>query len=402
MPHRTSLQIGLAFSIASGFFALTVPIAQATEVESPRPTMHAVFAEMKKLIPLSLDESKWKASENREAILASLDRLKVATAALQSHGRDREAGFGEIARNLAKDLDEAGERYRLGSYEASRFFLTGSLESCASCHARLPSARDFPFARELMSKSEIDALPPREKASLLVVVRRFDDALSTWEGLISDPEMAASQLDVGGVLVDYLNVAIRVRGAIDRVSASLEKFAAREDLPLYLERRVREWRMALASLDPNAFSDAATASLELGASLARKAGEIDEGPYGRDGLIYDLAAASQLVRWLEQERTQRVSESRDRTSSERAQTALAYYWLGIVETRSLDGFWVNLAERHLEAAIRVDPTGPLAEKAYSMLEESQVLGYGGASGSDLPDDVRDMLGELRRLMKIEG
>ena len=84
------------------------------------------------------------------------------------------------------------------------------------------------------------------------------------------------------------------------------------------------------------------------------------------------------------------------------ETARAYYWLGIVENRSLDGFWINLSERHFEAAIRADPKGPFAERAYAQLEETQVLGFGGASGEYLPPDVWSRLKELRELMGIEG
>jgi hypothetical protein len=176
----------------------------------------------------------------------------------------------------------------------------------------------------------------------------------------------------------------------------------RQDLPLYLKRRTSEWQSALAELDPNRFAAGATPSLELGVALAIEAGAVDEGPYGRDGLIQDLAAASQLVAWLEQDRADVMVRTRNRTETERQNAALAYFWLGVVEARSLDGFWVNLSERHLEAAIRSDPKGPIAEKAYALLEETQVLGYGGSSGVHLPTDVWNMLKELRELMGIEG
>jgi hypothetical protein len=364
--------------------------------------MRAVFEEMKELIPLSLDEERWSSVESREKILASLDRLESAASALENHGRMREAGFNELALNLGRDLSETRERFRRGEFEEARFFLTGSLQNCVACHVRLPSTQSFPLAEELTEKAELESLDPRERAWLLVTVRRFDEALSVWEGLIRDRELSASQLDASGVLVDYLNVAVRVRGDIARVSKTLKDFAARDDLPIYLQRRVEEWRSALASLDPKKFGPGSTPSLELGVSLAKEAGEVAEGPYGRDGLIQDLAAASHLVRWLEQDRAQMASVTRNRTPEERQAQARAYYWLGVVEARSLDGFWVNLSERHLEAAIRSDPKGPLAERAYALLEETQVLGYGGSSGVHLPTDVWNTLRELRELMGLEA
>ena len=373
----------------------------SADAAAPRPTMRRVFEEMKVLIPLSLDEGRWGDPKYREQILASLDRLERAADALERHGRSREVGFDELALNLARDLREVRAHYREGSYDEARFFLTGSLQNCVSCHIRLPYESSFPLADQLIDQVEIQRLDPREKAWLYVTVRRFEAALTTWEALMRDPSVPATQLDAGGVLVDYLNVVLRVRADIPRARRTLTALAAREDIPLYLGRRLRVWLEALDSLDEKKFLPTTKPSLDLGVSLAEKAGEVSKGPFGRDGLVQDLSAASLLVRWLEADRLNRQERTRNPTANERKNTARAYYWLGVVEARSLDGFWVNLSERHLEAAIRADPKGPYAEPAYARLEETQVLGYGGASGEHLPADVWTNLKDLRELIGVE-
>jgi hypothetical protein len=164
--------------------------------------MRVVFEEMRDLIPLSLSKDRWSEPSNRAQVLASLERLEFAASALESHGRGREAGFSELAINLGGDFNEARERYRMGAYEEARFFLTGSLQNCVACHIRLRTDRSFPLADELMNNKEVGALEPLEKARLLVIVRRFDEALSVWEGLLLDKQLAAAGLDASGVLVD--------------------------------------------------------------------------------------------------------------------------------------------------------------------------------------------------------
>ncbi len=400
MTHRNSRWIH-ALSVSLLSFGAGAALAETKEPVSPQPTMRAVFQEMKELIPLSLDKDRWSAPEIRGRVLASLDRLERAVDVLERHGRERAAGFNELAINLAGDLRETHERYRRGRYEEARFFLSGTLQNCVACHTRLPSDRSFPLAQELTDRSEMDSLSPRDRAWLLVTVRRFDEALATWESLMRDPAISAAQLDASGVFVDYLNVGIRVRRDLKRVSKSLEAVSKREDLPFYLERRIGDWRAAIAKLDAKHFNESSKPSLERGAALAQEADRIAQGPFGREGLIQDLAAASELVQWLEQDRASRLGVTRNLTAKERADAARAYYWLGVVEARSLDGFWVNLSERHLEAAIRADPHGPLAKKAYALLEENQILGYGGASGVDLPTDVWNLLHELRELIGIK-
>jgi len=375
--------------------------APAAVTDDPRPTMREVFDQMKILIPLSLDEASWSDPAAQPRIREALERVESAASALEVHGRSREAGFDELALNLERDLREVREHYRIGAFEEARFFLTGSLQSCVACHVRLPSDRSFPFADQLIEQVEVKSLDPRERAWLYVTVRRFDSALTSWEALMADPKITPAELDAGGVLVDYLNVCLRVRTDIPRARKALAALAARKDVPVYLAERIASWRTALDALDPATFRPGAPHALDRGSKLAIEAGQVAQGPFGRDGLIQDLASASLLVRWLEEDRARRESVTRNPTARERSETAQAYYWLGVVEARSLDGFWVNLSERHLESAIRADPKGPFAKKAYARLEETQFLGYGGASGNELPADVLTNLRELRELIQAD-
>jgi hypothetical protein len=393
----SALVVGVALAELAASSSRAAP-ANATS-DDPRPTMREVFEQMKILIPLSLDEATWSDPAAQPRIREALDRLEASASTLEVHGRQREAGFNELALNLERDLREVREHYRIGAFEEARFFLTGSLQTCVACHVRLPSDRTFPFADQLVDQVEIQSLDPRERAWLYVTVRRFDSALSAWEALMADPKMTPAELDAGGVLVDYLNVALRVRTDIPRARKALTALAARKDVPVYLSERIASWRGALDRLDPATFQPSAKGALARGSALAIEAGQVAQGPFGRDGLVQDLAAASLLVRWLEEDRARRESVTRNPTAKERSDTAQAYYWLGVVEARSLDGFWVNLSERHLESAIRADPKGPFAKKAYARLEETQFLGYGGASGNDLPADVVTNLRELRELIQ---
>jgi hypothetical protein len=402
---RTTILAGLLFISCGAFISCGVAAETKQEEDSaPRPTMRVVFNEVKTLLPLSLDEARWSDPSSRATVLASLERLDKAASILERHGRAREAGFDELALSLGRDLREAYNHYAQGDYSEARFFLAGSLQNCVSCHVRLPSAQSFPLAGELTDQIEIQALDPRERAWLLVMVRRFDDALIVWEELMADPGVSAAQLDASGVLVDYLNVTLRVETDAPRAKRTLVKFASRKDVPVYLSRRISTWQKALDALDsryPQALSLSKPPSVDTGAELVKEGGELAQGPYGRDGLIQDLVAASQLVRFLEGERMKLQLETRNRTAQERADSSRAYYWLAIAEARSLDGFWVNQSERHFEAAIRSDPRGPFAELAYAQLEETQVLGFGGASSEDLPADVWTNLKELRELIEVD-
>jgi len=109
-------------------------------------------------------------------------------------------------------------------------------------------------------------------------------------------------------------------------------------------------------------------------------------PGGRAGLVQYIIASSLLHRLL------------DSGHATPAEAAEAWYLLGITEEGLNPGFWVSQGDFYLETAIRTDPKGPSAERAYALLEQSVVEGYSGSAGVNVPPEEEARLAELRKLM----
>jgi hypothetical protein len=255
-----------------------------------------------------------------------------------------------------------------------------------ACHSRLPKARDFPFSERLRERIDMDALSIHEQAQILVATREFDRALSAWETLFADPTVQPAQMDLGGYLLDYMTVNIRVQRDAKRPRATLRKLAERSDTPIYLRRHIESWVRALEELEDDL---AGKPSLDKARALMRRANGLSEFPADRERLVYDLVASALLLQFVDQEKP------------EDAVLAEVFYWLAVAESRSIDTYWVPQTEFHFEAAIRLDPKGKYARDAYALLEEYITFGYGGVFGEeDLPVDVWSRLRDLRNL--IEG
>lgn len=141
-----------------------------------------------------------------------------------------------------------------------------------------------------------------------------------------------------------------------RVRSFLAACRERPDLPFYLERRLGTWRDAVAAvapaLDAEPSLEAARRLLEAGAALT-------DAPAGAERAVHDVAAASLLRRFVE-----------GAPQAPAAERAEAYWLLGLIALRS-DALRPAVPEMELlfEAAIRADPGGPYAERAYALLEE---------------------------------
>ena len=352
-----------------------------SERDQTRAAMKEIFASMKVLLPLSTNDERFGAPQNRAAVLAALESLANHADAVAQHARENDAARRYLGSSLATDARDALERYREGRYESAAFLVQQATENCIACHTRLPSPGDSPLSQHFVDRSALNALPTAERTRLLVATRQFDEALAAYEALFASPEVNPAEMLVP--LTDYLIIAVRVKGDYERPVPVLERFAKRPDLWRNLRLDVDEWVSALRELRPlaDAPPDLATAR-----KLVEQAQHLVPYPADRRGLVHNVVASSVLHRLLE-----------SKPASKRDQ-AEAYYLLGVAEAQIGEMYWVPQAEYYLETAIRMAPGEPFAEPAFALLEEQTLLAYTGSSGVHAPPAISKHLAELRALV----
>lgn len=359
-----------------------------TDAGSPelRSEMHAAYASIEELMPLTLDPKTWADPARRATIQKQLDQLARTSTAIEKHASQRDQSFLMLSRSLSEEIEDVKHRFSLGQLEESRYLLMQATSNCVTCHERLPSARDFPMGKRLSETMNLDDLPVDERIHTRLVTRQFDAAMIDLETALADPRERPSDLDFSGGLVDYLTVGIRVKQDPDRVARHLRTFAKRPDVPRYLRKHVDQWVS-----DLEATKSALTSKQPLVAArrlVRRGTPDGDTRPLARDTTVPDLVASSLLLRFIDQDDVSSV------------QKAEAFYLLGVAESRGIDSPWIPQAGVHLEFAVRLAPEAPFAGSAYDALEEYMYLNYGGVSGETaLPVDITAKLDELRALLE---
>jgi hypothetical protein len=346
--------------------------------------MAEIFESIKLLLPLSTNERDFGAPDNRAAVTKALETLAGSADQLAVHAGVADPGRRHLARSLAGDSRRALERYQEGEIRSAAFLVQHATENCVACHTKLQSPGDSPLATKFVDASTLRTLPRAERARLLIATRQFDEALDVIEQLLADPAMPATSLVAP--LRDELVVSIRVKNDYDRPLPVLEKLSQRPDLWRQLRSDSEQWHRSLVVLRPlrDHEPDLATAR-----TLVSEARMIGPTPGGRAGLIQYIVASSLLHRLL---------DSGQLSPSDAAE---AWYLLAITEEGLSPGFWVPQGDFYLETAIRADPKGPSAEKAYALLEQSVVEGYSGSEGINVPPEEAARLAELRKLMATQ-
>jgi hypothetical protein len=357
-----------------------------------RPTMHQIFEVVQVLLPLVTDGERFADPAQRETIREQLAALATASDQLDRHTKDGSAGMRSLSGSLTDFVDRAHDQFERGQVEAALRSLTFAMQTCVGCHSRKPSARRFQLAERLTEGDWMKQLSPLSRAHVQVMLRRFDEALATWESVLADPQIAPAILDFSGALDDYLTIAIRGTREYSRAGSALATLSRRGDVPTYLETLLQQWTASLTRLEAE---KALPRTLSRARSLIERGRALAPWPNQRGGLVYDLAASSVLNEIADAARERlALHEAPD---LDNAQLAEALFLLGAADSRNEGVVWLSQTIDHLAAAIRTEPHGPFAPRAFALLE-AEVLGrWGTLRASALPGRVSNLLTELRPL-----
>lgn len=357
----------------------------AKEDARTQSLMHELLAPIVTVMPLSFDLDEFSSAANRQKVAAHLKVLRDNATKLQTHAKTKDRAFEFIASSLKDDAARIYRWYSRGAYEEAQFSLHHMTENCIACHENLPETHQVPPAAAFFTAMKLDKMPPLEKAQLLVMTRQFDDALTTYETLFASNEVPTENVLLLQSLVDYLKVAANAKGDLSRPLKLLEQISAKPGISVTTKERLDQWVNETKRII--AAKDLEKRDLLTARRLINEAHDKMDFPRDKDGLIGYLTAAAILNRY--------VHDHKDRGED----VAEAYFLLGITESLLGRSFWISREEFNFESAIRLAPGAPFARKAYALLEESYTFGFSGSGGTVLPDDVKALLIELRRIVE---
>ena len=353
--------------------------------DGPRSAMGEIARSLHTLLSLGLRPEVFADEANRAMISGALAELAAGGATLESHTASQEPAFAHLGARLATDTREAQRRFDDGRADEARFLLGDLARNCIACHSRLPSDSSE-LAEELFSDVEPAELSPLQRIRLEIATRQFDLALDSCEALFTSDAVSAAELDLDGVLLEYLLVALRVKNDPARARKGLERVAARSDVPEVLAKYLGAW---IATLNDLAKREPLDDGLSEGLVLLREAQEQREDPSDRSVLVQAVAASGWFHRFLA-------------TGPEKKRKAAEAYYLLAMAERMIGRSVLSEVEFYLETCIRTQPHSPIAIQAYGMLEEEVRRDHEGAGGANIPPERKTHLDAMRALATGTG
>ncbi len=358
-----------------------------THAESTQATMHLVYAALSELLPGALDEQGFEEGTSVESMESALEVLERSAHALQSHsGESTNAEFSGLARSFESNVALLRQTLEMGRFNEFNYLALDLTHNCVSCHSRLPSANDFEFSKALTEKVQGQLYSRLDHAQLQIATRQFGAALDTLQKMILDSEVEPLDLELDGVLFDFLMIGIGVQHDLGRVINTLDAFRQREDTPYYLQRYAGHWSSHIEELQGVL---ATGVDLDDIRKLFDRALDLSPVPSSQVRVVYDLVISSLLRQLLE--------APEQLTSIERAEI---YWMLAVISIRTVNPRpGVPHTELLLDAAIRTAPDSDYAKHAYALLEEYNRVSFAGIPAAELPLPMLDME-SLRKMVGV--
>ncbi len=340
-------------TLVAGLLLVTSTLAGA---ESTGVVMRDVYDAIAYLLPLSVRGSDQRSPWDRELIDAKLEILTSASGTLVEHGKQQDAEFDLLARSFDRLVRNTAASFREEWPDYAYYSLMELTDHCVACHSRLPSDSQELFSQRLVARMAMEDVPPESRALLFVATRQFDAAMEVLEQRLMDPAMDPVEAEYRGIMVRYLRIGISVSNSVERVRGFLSRYAARDDLPYFMQRRLAHWQSALTR---HVGSLSGTPNLKRAFQIFDHATHLSPAPGNRIRAVEDFIAARIMRTYL-----QAHPDLDDATRAE------VYFRLAIVALRTSEPEpGVPEMEILLAAAIEADPEGEHAREAYSLLEE---------------------------------
>ena len=364
------------------------PFAAAqSDSDNVRQTMWKAFDAVAYLLPLSLRVDEDANAADKALVEEHMQVLNSSKQRLVEHGEGREQEFKLLVGSLDKAVTRVDYSFQEGSYIDAYFSLLDMVQNCVSCHSRLPDDSDFLMGQKLFARIDTSTLDREDIAQLYVATRQFDNALAKYEDIILDESVQPSDLDLDGVLIDYLQLSITVTQDLDRLRSTLSSFLQREDVPLYIREHVQVWMNSMDQLSADLEGEP---SLRRARELFKQSTDLTLAPAGRERAVHDIVTSSMLRRLL---------QNGDGSELPPDQMSEAYYLLGLIALRTMRPKpAVPEMEFLLESAIRAAPKGPHARPAFLLLEEFSYANYMDFGAREIPDPDSNVR-QLRELIE---
>lgn len=348
--------------------------------EGWRQDMRKMKSYLTDLLPLASTTQNFNKAENAVKIQKLVEGLRLQSGSLK-HFKS------EMKVDPTVDFVEEALRAHVGAIQTSlnqgrrdyaRYLVLNTMSYCIECHTRNDKGAHF-IAEDTFASGESGV----ERIEFLISTRRFLQAQEEIKKLLAKKN---KPLFADEKLIRYgLTMAIRYFNDPREAEMLIEAGAKAPSLPFYLKSALKTWDQSVKDWKKAPAATTTEQKLKGAQELLDRASDlVAESRSAHAGDVEVLRAQGVLMDLFDQKLT---PETR----------AKVLFLLGRSYEMMTDHFFWTLHEPYYIACIKTLPHSGQALACYHALEESDIAGFTGSRGTDLPADVVRQLEEMKKL-----
>lgn len=297
--------------------------------------------------------------------------------------------IGFISNLFERQAKHAYNATQTGHTAYARSVLRAMTGYCIACHTRHSRGPDFPT---LNLTPKTASLTPMERAELLAATRQFDASLDAFEAIVADKKLAKEKpFEWGRALRHAFTIVIRVKSDPDRTLSLMSKVLSLPQIPRFYADNIPAWRQSVLhwSTERGKIVHSEEGLFLEASRLSKEANDLQAYPLDHSADILYLRSSAVAHELLTQ------YPGGNRASEAMLLAGTAYELLE-------DKLVSPLPDLYYEACIRNSPHTAIAETCYRRYEQSMLFGYSGTAGTFLPDEVQELMQELRMISQIKS
>lgn len=374
-----------------------VPSAFASEEKSLNSTqnsawslrMQQMYQSLSELLTLVASDPLYNDVKNKKKIETEVEHFTKLTHELNEKSKnafDNDATLPFVSGLLMKRANQALFELKNNQRDQARILLKSLPGYCITCHSRNGSGPQFTALPMEPTQSLVSSF---EKGEFYFATRQYDRAMDEFKKIISDETISASMnYNWERSVYRALTISVRVKNDPTLTKDLIQNILKMKNAPASLLSDAQAWKKTTEEWLSENQSQKLTDEmmLEKALKLMGKAKEIQKYPMDRTADVYYLRASA-----IAHEILQKYPKGK-KVGDALLLVGISYEVLAPLKSENLHDFYY-------ESCIREVPHSITSELCYLRMEQSLISGFTGSRGTDVPEEVRTRLTELRKLSK---
>ncbi len=362
-------------------------IISSLAFSAPILQMNRAFTALSDLIPYISQREKFMDKKNGPLVEKKIAELQAAFKEAKHDPIISGDLFAPSYALINENILDSQKAFKAGHKDYAHWRLREITTHCLDCHTRMPESHASSFQNGELTIDQSKFSDSYNLGLAQLIVRRYTDAKTSFIRDIDEKliKKIYSKLDLP--FKQLLLIDTKIQSNPGNILAVINEYINKKDLPASQKMILNSWKVRLTHWSDPKRLKAIENDKDLQTFISNELEPLKKNGAPDDGNEVDLLMTSG-----------RLSHYLFENTSTQLKPEISY-WMGWTEKYLKRDNFFGSGDSFLKQCIRRYPSHPIAKMCFEEYQDSVEFDFTGSSGTDIPQDVKKELQELKSLIK---